>query len=409
MITINVITENEVKYLTGKIGKTAYSVEFSEEAKEALKGYNEAIAECATRAEADTVLEQALAFTSKLTEAERNSSSGLVSLLGNDLVHDKKKNEYYLVVNGNISERPVHKFFADKMIEAGEKGVSPKPWLMFWVRLMRNPLYRDNSSKVERIIKYLKATYVDTEAVKAKVEEGYSHDIATKLCTFDQVSITEQGILAAFKYVALAEDKYEVEKKEDGTQEIVRKNRYERLLEVDDVTGEITKDELQLPEEAEDFVFLPPVQGTSGDEFTCAPLDVAYEDAPKGHIIKVGNVHELAKGFSQVNTDDNSYCVKGLHLGGYYYVENYGGATKFLVDCLVSPEDIGAVADMSSPNTEGAIRCRRYMVVGAHFQVSRGMYHPAKYGKLLDAEWAAMKAELIEQLKSKQDDILAID
>jgi hypothetical protein len=408
MITINVITVNEVKYLTGKIGKTAYSVEFSEESRDALNKLNAKYAACTTKADADAVLADAELLINSSKELERESGS-LVSVLGGDLMLNKKTNTYHLVSDGIIAERPISKFFVNKMIEANEKGISPKPWLKFWVRLMRNPLYRDNKTKVKQIIEYLKATYVDEEAIKARVEEGYSEAVARELCTFDQISITEEGILAAFKYVALADDKFVVKVAEDGTQEIVREDRYKRVLEVNDVTGEITKDELALPEEAEDFVFLPPVQGLSGDEFTCAPIDTPYEDAPKGHIIKVGNVHELAKGFDQVNTNDNQACVKGLHLGGYYYVQNYGGQTKFLLDCLVSPEDIGAVADLSNRNSEGAIRCRRYMAVGAHFQVSRGMYHPSRYGALVDSDWEAMKKELLEGLKAEANKIEAID
>jgi hypothetical protein len=51
-----------------------------------------------------------------------------------------------------------------KMIEASEKGLSPKPWL-FRVRLMRNKLYMKNSTKVETLVEYLKAQYLD-EAVQ---------------------------------------------------------------------------------------------------------------------------------------------------------------------------------------------------------------------------------------------------
>lgn len=408
MITINVITVNEVKYLTGKIGKTAYSVEFSETVKDSLTTLSAEYAKCSTKVEADAVLVKAEEAINTAKSIEKEGGA-LVTILDGDLTLNKKTNTYHIVSDGVIADRPVNKFFVNKMLEAAEKGISPKPWLTFWVRLMRNPLYRKDKSKVKQIVEYLKATYVDEEGVKAKMEEGYSESVAKGLCTFDQISITEEGILAAFKYVELASDKFVVKKNEDGTQEIVRQDRYERVIEVDDVTGEIIKDELDLPMEAEDFVFLPPVQRLQGDVFTCAPLEVAYDDAPKGHVIKVGNVHELTKGFGQVNTNDDATCVKGLHLGGYYYVQNYGGKTSYLVDCLVSPEDIGAVADIRGDNTDGAIRCRRYMVVGAHFQVSRGMYHPSKYGALIDKEWEEMKKQLIEDLKVKQGEIESID
>jgi hypothetical protein len=53
---------------------------------------------------------------------------------------------------------------------------------------------------------------VPDEAASAKlVEEGY-FTMANQLSTFDQISITEEGILAAFKYVKLIDQKYIVEK-----------------------------------------------------------------------------------------------------------------------------------------------------------------------------------------------------
>jgi hypothetical protein len=64
------------------------------------------------------------------------------------------------------------------------------------------------------------------------------------------------------------------------------------------------------------------------------------------HVIKIGKIHALTAGFGQVNTNDNQSCVKGLHLGGHYYVKSYNGVSSYLVDCLVAPEDIGAVCDV---------------------------------------------------------------
>jgi hypothetical protein len=40
---------------------------------------------------------------------------------------------------------------------------------------------------------------------------------------------------------------------------------YERKLEVDPITGEVTKDELELPTHAEDFTFEPPMQRQNND------------------------------------------------------------------------------------------------------------------------------------------------
>lgn len=91
---------------------------------------------------------------------------------------------------------------------------------------------------------------------------------------------------------------------------------------------------------------------------------------------------------------------------GYYYVKSYGSPTNYLVDCLVAPEDIGAVCDVHRGD-DGAIRCKRYMVTGGHFAVSRGMYHPSSYAKMLDSEWEDIKAAVIEKLNAKKEAIEA--
>lgn len=403
MITINVIKLNEVEYLTGKIGKETYSVEFSKELRDELIVSAKKYSQCTTSEEANEVMAQALVTVQSGKSDVKNS---LTEVLKDDLSYNHKTNSYHIMSGGKTSVEPVNKFFVDKMIEANEKGLSPKPWLIFWVRLMRNPLYTNDKAKVKTIIDYLKAQYVDEEGSKALQEEGYSKKVADQLSTFDQISITEEGILAAFKYVRLIDKKFVVEKDDKGEQVIKRVDMYERTLEVDPITGEITKDELALPKHAEDLLFEPPMQGQSNDAFTCKEVSDTSESPALAHVIRIGRIHELAGGFKQVNTNDSVSCVKGLHLGGYYYVKSYGGLTNYLVDCLVSPEDIGAVCDVHRGD-DGAIRCKRYMVTGGHFAVSKGMYHPSSYAKLLDEEWNDIKSKLISELNAEKEAIEA--
>lgn len=408
MITINVVKVNDKEFLTGVIGKDNYKIEFSEEVKDMLLDAKTAYASCETREDADKVLEAAsLAIESSRIEG----SSEIEEVLDGDLYYHKITNTYHIKVGDVVSKTPVNKFFVDKMIESNDKGLSPKPWLIFWVRLMRNELFRNDSAKIDNIVVFLKARFVDTKKVEKLMEsEGYAEDVATALCTYDQVSITEEGLLATFKYVDLATDKYVVEKNEDtGEQEVVRKDRFDRDLQVDDVTGDVTRDELVLPTYSEEIPFLPPVMGTSGDAFTCHDiLGAGNGDLPTGHVIKVGKIHELPKGFDQVNCNDDRAGVKGLHTGGYYYVQGFGGKTSYLLDCLVAPEDIGAVCDVSRgqySDREGAIRSRRYMAVGAHFAVSSGMYHPSKYAGMLDGEWETAKEEAIQKVLDTKAEI----
>ena len=312
MITINEISVNEKNFLSGQIGKTSYSIESTPEAKERLMKFKQQLEEAATYQEAVELMEQANEAIQAFTVA---SSNELEEKLKDDLFYNPKNGKYYVKYEDKVSKKPIHKFFVKKMMEAADKGADPKPWLIFWVRLMRNLLYRNNKSKVNTIVEFLKAQYVDKDNVEKLMEEqGFSENVATKLSTFDQVSITEQGILAAFKYVRLITEKYEVETdKETGLQAVVLKDRYTRTLEVDDVTGEITKDELNLPEFAEDILFSPPIMGTRGEAFSSRAIDEEANSNP-GHIIKVGMIHELPD-MSYVNTSDKTSGVQGLHTG----------------------------------------------------------------------------------------------
>jgi len=397
MITINEIKVNEKKYLTGQIGKENYSIEATPEAKEKLLDFKRKFNSAQDFTAAQEIMDNALDSIKAFKIAESNE---LVEILKGDLYHDTKKNTYHVMYNGKRGKDPIHKFFVDKMIEASEKTLDPKPWLIFWVRLMRNPLYKNDSHKVNVLINYLSAQYTNKNAAEKLMEEdGFGEEVATKLSTYDQISITEQGILAAFKYVALITDKYEVATDEESGKQIIKKTeRYKTSMKINDVTGEVLEENLDLPEYAEDIIFAPPVMRQDGDAFSCRSLDEDSGVNP-GHNIRVGMVHELT-GFEQVNTNDSSFGVKGLHLGGYYYVKGYSGRTNYLVDCLISPEDIGAVCDTNDwSNSEGAIRCKRYMVIGAHEHINKGMYHPSAYATLIDADWDTAKAEAIAGLE----------
>jgi hypothetical protein len=401
MITISVVKVNDKEFLTGVIGKDNYKIEFSEESKAALMAAKQKYNACETGKQADKVVAKIAAIVEK---ARKEGSAEIEEVLEGDLYFHKLTNTYHIKVGKKIGKTPVNKFFVDKMIEANDKGISPKPWLVFWVRLMRNALFRKSDAKVANIVTFLQAKFVDNAKVeKLMQDEGYAKDVAKALCTYDQVSITEEGLLATFKYVSLATDKYVIVKNEEtGEQEVVRKDRFERDLECDEMTGKITKDELKLPAYSEEIPFIPPVMGNNGDAFTCHDIaDAGSEELPTGHTVKVGKIHELTKGFTQVNCDDGRSGVMGLHTGGYYYVQGFGGKTDYLLDCLVAPEDIGAVCDVSRGqygDQEGAIRSRRYMAVGAHFAVSSGMYHPSKYAAMLDGEWNTAKEEAIQKV-----------
>jgi hypothetical protein len=50
--------------------------------------------------------------------------------------------------------------------------------MVSFLDLMRNKLYMKNSTKVETLVEYLKAQYLDEAASAKLVEEGYSSTMA---------------------------------------------------------------------------------------------------------------------------------------------------------------------------------------------------------------------------------------
>jgi len=159
-----------------------------------------------------------------------------------------------------------------------------------------------------------------------------------------------------------------------------RVDRYARTF--DPNTGEISG--AGLPEKVEDRLFQPGIMGTSGDAFYCEG-DNGFTSP--GHFIKVGCTHRLAS-WDQVNTDDNSSCVKGLHFGGLKYIAYYSGEIH---NIFVDPMHIGAVPD----DVDGAIRCKQYFVHSSLSGVNGSIYHSSTYAEQTDAEWNLMRAEAV--------------
>jgi hypothetical protein len=68
------------------------------------------------------------------------SNNALTEILKDDLSYNPKHIMLVSQFTNSLS----------KMIE--EKRAFSKPWLVFWVRLMRNKLYMKNSTKVETLV-----------------------------------------------------------------------------------------------------------------------------------------------------------------------------------------------------------------------------------------------------------------
>jgi hypothetical protein len=98
--------------------------------------------------------------------------------------------------------------------------------------------------------------------------------------------------------------------------------------------------------------------------------------------------------WDQVNTNDDQSCVKGLHVGGLYYISGYSGEIH---NVFIDPMHVGAVPDDST----GAIRCKQYFVHSSLAGVNGSIYHSSEYAKMTDLEWQEMFVEALKMTAEK--------
>jgi len=348
--------------ISGVIGIDKYSLPFTKEAYADLVELEGQFADTESLEDAKAIIE-----TAKLLTA-RDSKTELETICP-ALKFDSKSNKFYLHQNGVTSTIPVPKPLVDMILSSVADGLSFEPVVKCWINFLRNPNF--SLAKANYFGSYLTTTTVDQKEKKRLIdEEGYSEDKATELATYNDISITRNGMLSTYKYAKIVYNKFD-----PITGQKV--NRYEESF--DEETGERT---IKLPEVAEDYTLSPPVMGESGDAF--------YAGASLAHRIKVGAIHRL-EGWHQVNTNDSSSCVKGLHLGGRRYVQSFGGGDAVLLNCLVNPMHIGAFDHSGN----GAVRVLEYVVHSAVFAPNKNKYSESNYAAHTDAQWADMRADAI--------------
>ena len=279
--------------------------------------------------------------------------------------------QYFLTHDDEeISDIPMPQSLVDRIMDSVDKDIDFLPVVKLWTRFLRNPLLRDKGADfAERFADFVNMKYVHPENKKVFMDKGLAEDVATDLATVYQIKITNEGLLNGYKVSREIMHKFDAETGE-------RMPRYKRTFNVD--TGEIESE--GLPEFVEQRLFEPAVMGNTGDAFYCGDS--------LGHFIRVGRTHKL-ESWDQVNTDDNISCVPGLHIGGLYYINGYGGEIH---NVFVDPMHIGAIPC----STDGAIRCLQYFVHSSLAGVNGSMYHSSKYAALTDQEWEEMRKEILE-------------
>ncbi len=377
LLTVNKLNKETI---TGIVGNEKYTIPYNEDTYKALQDLETAFDNAATIEEASAIIVSATALTVVTTET-------VIASKCPSLKYDTKTGKFYLTQNGKVSTIPLPQVLATRIIESVEKEIPFEPLVKAWIWFLRNPQFSLN--KAALFAQYLVTTVVDDkESADLQKEKGYSKEKADELATYNDVSITKNGLLVTYKYAQIKYKKYG----EDGKPI----DRYH--ITYDEETGAAT---VHLPENAEDFYLIPPIKGEGGDSF--------YANEDLGHRIKVGAIHRLPD-WSYVDTNDSHSCVKGLHLGGLRYINGYGGHDRLLLNCFVNPMHIGAFDNAG----HGAIRVLEYFVHSAQFAPNKQLYSESNYLAQTEAQWADMRGEAIKKseeaiakLKDFQDQINA--
>tara|TARA_R100000544_G_C2227487_1_gene61962 strand:+ start:2967 stop:4115 length:1149 start_codon:yes stop_codon:yes gene_type:complete len=290
---------------------------------------------------------------------------------------------------GEIINVPLPESLVNRFYDSHDNGTDVVPLYKLWMRWLRNSILRKKKTEnfTKRFFDFIDMKYVHPTLKTELLEEhGLSEELAEERATMYQVKITKEGLVNCFKVSREIMHKYDKETGEEVP-------RYERTFNVD--TGEIEGE--GLPDTVEERLFEPSMMGTGGDAFYCEGAN-GY-DSPQ-HFIKVGCTHRLSS-WDQVNTNDDQSCVAGLHVGGLKYIAWYSGEIH---NVFVDPMHVGAVPD----SEDGAIRCLQYFVHSSLVGVNGSMYHSSAYAAKTDAEWEAMKQELLESSQEVVQDLKSL-
>lgn len=384
MITLNNVNN---QFITGSVNGETFGINYTKEKFGELQKIEASVESAKTPAEVKELVEK---FKAALVEDPNTKKPSEMKD-----IYISNEGKYYLQVDGKISAVSMPQSLVDRFKDSLDKGIDVQPLIKCWIRFMRNHKLRnicktkeEKEAFTERFFNYVNQDFLNGELFNDLIEnKGYTEEVAEALATVKQVKITKEGLIATYKVSKEITKRYKLnDKGEKESYDVYQTG----AKSIDPITGLITTEKVEL--ENEDRVFEPAVVGQSHDAFYCGDV--------LGHIIKVGQTHRL-EDWSQVNTNDDISCVKGLHIGGLTYIKGYQNQGTETHNTLVDPMHIGAVTDDGS----GALRVIQYYTLDAFSGVNGSIYHSSTYAAQVDSEWETQKQEIIKEFGELQTNI----
>jgi len=311
------------------------------------------------------------------------SRSNEIALTNKFLIFRPATDGYFLAFDGYRSKQPIPEVLRHMIENSFDKGSDFMPVIKAWALLLNNPRY--TVTMADYFAAYLNTDYVDTVEMDRLIkEEDYTSEAALTLATYQDVAITQEGLLATYKVAEIVTWEFMMELQEDGSYKKVQKDSLTKVHAVlDPVTGEILEEEKFVkPDTKEEFIFTPAIC-KSGHKF--------YSGDKIGYIYQIGKMQYLpAEAPRNLN---NSFGGGGLYIGGLNYIENYRSSGTHVLTCFVSP------ADILSFQSEGcAIRVDALMPNNVWDETAKltGTYHSSEYGKMSEERLDALIAKATE-------------
>lgn len=303
--------------------------------------------------------------------------------------------QYFLTIDGFRSSHPIPNTLVKFIEESFDKDIDFTPVLKAWARLLTNPRY--NNEMGDYFDNYLNSTFVDLEEVSRLMkEEDIDPKVARSIATYQDIAITQEGLLATYKVADIVTWEWKIEEQEDGSFKKVKNDKYKKIPAVlDPTTGDVLVEEKTIkPKHLESLLFTPAIH-KDGDKF--------YSGNVLGYVYKVGEVQKLPK--TARRNLNNTFGGGGLYSGGLNYIDTYKGSGSHVLTCFVNPSDI-----LSFQAKGKAFRTDALMPYNVWDEEGtlKGKYHSSDYGKQSEERVAQLIKDAVNNdinIKEEQIDI----
>jgi len=376
-----IIVNRTEKNIVGSISGKPFSIPFKESTFKKLKSIEEGFAKIKTKGLIEVSIKEAKELTT-LNFGE------LVASKNPYLMFNPVKNKYFLVINKGkkdelIDDRELPDKLAEKIQDSFEQDFDYMPLVKTWGRFLQRDVPYDIYDAA-LFTHYLTSMYIDYDKVDELVEkEGLDSSTARERCTFNDLAVTQEGLLATYKVVEEIIKEWVIVTDDDGNivldsegipkKKQVLMDQYKSQYKINPITGETTTKENK-PRYVEDRLFTPALY-KNGENF--------YSGKDYGYIYKVGEaqylpeIHPTTGKPAKIN-HSNTIGGGGLYTGGLDYIKNYRGEQNPVLVCFLDP------ANIISFQSEGqAIRTWElfpHNILEDEAEL-KGFYHSSEYAK----------------------------